>query len=110
MTARPFVAELRTRDGASPIRIGGGTPSLTLRVEIPEVWDVVAIETSPSTQVGEVKRAAIAALLGASADPDNLVMKLRGFEVLNEAASVADTGAVDGSIFLVTYRRRRPVR
>ena len=110
MTARPFVAELRTRDGVNPIRVGTGTPSLTLRVEIPEVWDVVLLETSPSTPVGEVKRAAIAALLGAGADPDNLVLKLRGFEVLNESASVADTGAVDGSIFLATYRRRRPVR
>jgi hypothetical protein len=30
MTARPFVSELRTRDGA--LRIGSGTPSMTLRV------------------------------------------------------------------------------
>ena len=108
MTARPFVTELRTREGA--IRVGGGTPSLTLRVEVPEVWDVVVVETSPSTAVADVKRAAVAALLGAGVDPDEIVMKLRGFEVLNESASVADTGAVDGSIFLATYRRRRPVR
>jgi hypothetical protein len=74
------------------------------------VWDVVIVETSPSTPVGDVKRAAVAALLGAGVDPDDIVMKLRGFEVLNESASVADTGAVDGSIFLATYRRRRPVR
>ena len=108
MTARPFVSELRTRDGA--IRVGTGTPSLTLRVQVPEVWDVVLIETSPSTPVAEVKRAAVAALLGAGTDPDDIVLKLRGFEVLNEGVAVADTGAVDGSIFLATYRRRRPVR
>ena len=110
MTARPFVSELRTRDGASAIRVGAGTPSLTLRVEIPEVWDVVLIETSPSTAVSEVKRAAVTALLGPATDPSDLVLKLRGFEVLNESAAVADTGATDGSIFLATYRRRRPVR
>ncbi|HEX2778259.1 MAG TPA: hypothetical protein VHM30_02095 [Gemmatimonadaceae bacterium] len=108
MTARPFVAELRTREGA--IRVGSGAPTMTLRVEIPEVWDVVVIETSGSTVVSDVKRAAVTALLGPTADPDNLVLKLRGFEVLNESATVEDTGATDGSIFLATYRRRRPVR
>ena len=108
MPARPFVTELRTREGA--IRVGSGAPSLTLRVQAPEVWDVVVVETSPSTPVSDVKRAAVSALLGAGVDPDDIVMKLRGFEVLNESASVADTGAVDGSIFLATYRRRRPVR
>jgi hypothetical protein len=42
--------------------------------------------------------------------PDAFVMKLRGFEVLDESESLTKVGAVDGSIFLLTYRRRRPVR
>ena len=50
------------------------------------------------------------ALLGAKANPGDFVLKLRGFEVLNEEVSLAEAGAVEGSIFLVTYRRRRPVR
>lgn len=108
MTARPFVSELRTRDGA--IRIGAGSPTMTLRVESAEVWDAVIVEAAPSARVTELKRAALTALLGAKSDPDEFVLKLRGFEVLNEEVSVADAGAVDGSIFLVAYRRRRPVR
>ena len=108
MTARPFVSELRTRDGA--LRIGSGTPTMTLRVEAAEVWDAVIVETNPSSPVSELKRAAVTALLGAKAKPDDFVLKLRGFEVLNEEVSLAEAGAVDGSIFLVTYRRRRPVR
>ena len=108
MTARPFVSELRTRPGM--IRVGSGAPTMTLRVQIPDVWDVVVVETNPSTPVSEVKRAAVAALLGPGTNPDDLVLKLRGFEVLNEGAAVADTGATDGSIYLATYRRRRPVR
>ncbi|MFL5561308.1 MAG: hypothetical protein ACJ79K_07540 [Gemmatimonadaceae bacterium] len=108
MTARPFVSELRTRDGA--IRIGSGSPTMTLRVESAEVWDAVIVEAAPSARVAELKRAALTALLGAKSDPDEFVLKLRGFEVLNEDVSVADAGAVDGSIFLVAYRRRRPVR
>jgi hypothetical protein len=42
--------------------------------------------------------------------PEEFVMKLRGWEVLDESASLTDAGAIDGSIFLLTYRRRRPVR
>ena len=53
--------------------------------------------------------AALAALLPA-ADEKGYVMKLRGWEVLDEGQSVADVGAIDGSIFLLTNRRRRPVR
>ena len=108
MTARPFVSELRTRDGA--LRIGSGAPTMTLRVESAEVWDAVIVETTPSAAVSQLKRAAVTALLGAKANPDELVLKLRGFEVLNEDVSLAEAGAVEGSIFLVAYRRRRPVR
>lgn len=108
MTARPFVAELRTREGA--LRVGSGAPTMMVRVEAAEVWDAVIIETNPSVAVSELKRAAVTALLGARANPDDLVLKLRGFEVLNEEASLAESGAIEGSIFLVTYRRRRPVR
>jgi hypothetical protein len=108
MSDKPFVAELRARPGV--VRLAtGGTP-MTVRVEIPEVWDVVVIEASPETTVADVKRAAVEALLGATAQPDELVIKLGGFEVLNEQVPLADVGAKDGSIFLATYRRRRPVR
>jgi hypothetical protein len=35
---------------------------------------------------------------------------LRGFEVLDEDLPLTGAGASDGSIFLLTSRRRRPVR
>jgi hypothetical protein len=37
-------------------------------------------------------------------------MKLRGLEVLDEGRTLAESGAIDGSIFLLSHRRRRPVR
>ena len=40
----------------------------------------------------------------------DFVMKLRGFEVLDESAPLTVAGARDGSTFLLTYRFRRPVR
>lgn len=106
MSDQPFVVELRTRPGV--IRLAGGGTPITLRVQVPEVWDTVAVEASPDTAIGAMKRAAVGVLLP-QANPDELVLKLRGFEILNEQVSVGEAGAVDGSIFLATYRRRRPV-
>jgi hypothetical protein len=108
MTEQPFVAALRARPGV--LRLGKGGETMTVRVEIPEQWDVVVAEASPETTVAEVKRAAVEAILGETALPDELVIKLNGFEVLNEQVSLTDAGAKNGSTFLATYRRRRPVR
>lgn len=106
----PFTATLRTRPGAD-IRLGlPDAATITIRVQVPEVWDAVRVETPPSEPVLSVKARALAALLPDADFHDDFVMKLSGFEVLDENASVGDTGAVDGSIFLLTHRRRRPVR
>ena len=109
MTApAPFVASLRSRPGA--IHVGSvDSQGITVRVEIPELWDVVRIVAPPTESVLAVKLAALKEM-NPKADPRQYVMKLRGFEVLNEGLSLTDAGAVDGSIFLLTHRRRRPVR
>ena len=105
----PFVAQLRSRPGV--VGIGtNGQPRISLRVQMPEVWDVVRIETPASESVGAVKAEALAALLPNGEPPDAFVLKLNGYEVLDESVSVADSGATNGSTFLLTYRRRRPVR
>ncbi len=107
MTA-PFVTTLRSRP--QTIRVGSGTaPAITLRVEMPELWDVVRIETSLSEPVLAVKNAALAAL-APKGDQRAYVIKLRGMEIMNESATLAEAGAADGSIFLLTHRRRRPVK
>jgi hypothetical protein len=104
----PFVANLRSR--REVIRLGApDAPAISIRVEVPEVWDVVRIDTPPTESVRAVKIAALAAL-DPRGDQRDFVIKLRGFEVLDEHLSVADAGAIDGSIFLLTHRRRRPVR
>ena len=38
----PFVAQLRSRPGV--LRVGAaGEPTITVRVQMPEVWDVVRV-------------------------------------------------------------------
>ena len=107
----PFTANLRSRPG-TVIRLGETTTEggLTLRVQVPEVWDAVRVETPAAEPVLSVKVRALEALYPAAEFHEDWVMKLNGFEVLDENASVADAGALDGSIFLLTRRRRQAIR
>ena len=61
-------------------------------------------------KVTELKRRALEVLAPRALSPDLFVVKLRGFEVLDEAETIAQSGAINGSIFLLTNRRRRAVR
>ena len=106
----PFVAQLRTRGDTIELASPNG-PAITVRVQMPEVWDVVRVHASPDERAITVKRRALEALKpGAELRDEDFVLKLNGWEVLDEGASLAATGAVDGSIFLLTYRWRRAVR
>jgi hypothetical protein len=105
----PFVTQLRTRGDVIQMAPAGAA-SILVRVEMPEVWDVVRAAVQPTESVLALKLRALAALYPADEPPEEFVMKLRGFEVLNESDTLATVGAVDGSIFLLTHRRRRPVR
>lgn len=107
MTAA-FVSTLRTSGSTIPVGVQGASP-ITIRVEVPERWDVALLSASPGSSVSDVKRAALRAVLPDD-DAADYVIKLRGFEVLDENVSLENAGARDGSIFLLTHRRRRPVR
>lgn len=105
----PFVTTLRAR--ASTIRLApDGTQAITIRVEMPEVWDVVRLVVTPTEPVLTVKVRALEALFPEAELHEDFVLKLRGWEILDEGAPLADVGVVDGSILLLTHRRRRPVK
>ncbi len=106
--SEPFVATLRSRAEALELA-PAGTEAVTVRVEMPEVWDVVKAHVSLDHPVSVLKSAALSALYP-SAIPAEYVLKLHGWEVLDETASLRAAGAKDGSIFLLTFRKRRPVR
>jgi hypothetical protein len=77
---------------------------------MPEVWDVIRVEAAGDTPVHEIKIAALKELYPGFVSPADFMLKLNGFEVLDEGEEVAAAGAGDGSTFLLTFRRRRPVR
>jgi hypothetical protein len=90
---------------------GDASDTIMVRAQVPEVWDAVRIEAPRSATVLEVKRRALAELVpDEAADTEVFVVKVRGFEVLDDNGPVSMTGAREGSSLLLAYRRRRPVR
>jgi hypothetical protein len=105
----PFVTQLRSR-GDTLQMAPEGAPYLVVRVEMPEVWDTVRVAVSPDDSIVALKVRALEALYPTAERHEEFVLKLKGWEVLDESVSVARSGAIDGSCFLLTHRRRRPVR
>lgn len=109
MTEAPFVTGLRTNGELIQLATGD-EPALHIRVQVAELWDSVRVDAPPSEPVITVKRAALDALYPIHVDPDEYVVRLHGFEILDENVSLSAAGVRDGSILLLVQRRRQPVR
>jgi hypothetical protein len=83
--------------------------NLRLRVTVQDAWDEVPLDLPASTSLTDLKRAALDATK-VIRDPDEYVVKFRGFELLDESLSLADSGLVANGAVIVLPRRRRPVR
>ena len=106
---QPFTAQLRSRPEV--LRLGtGNEPVITVRVQVPEVWDTLRVEAPADTPVVLLKARALETLMPDVPHHEGFVTKLGGWEVLDEGASLSAVGAKNGSIFLITSRRRHPVR
>ncbi|MBA3646487.1 MAG: hypothetical protein H0W63_09945 [Gemmatimonadaceae bacterium] len=106
MTA--FVSDLRARK--EPLVVGEKTDSMfRIRAQVLEAWDAIRIDANPSQPVSAVKLRALEELYPEAPSADEFVVKLHGFEVLDENVSLADAGVKNGSILLIADRRRRPV-
>ena len=106
----PFTAQLRARPQTVVLGADDAAVRWTVRVQSAEVWDTVRISAPPTEPIGAIKARALQELDPGVGGPEAFVLKLGGVEVLDEGATLADTGAMDGSIFLLAHRRRRPVR
>ena len=103
-----FVNSLRTRGDAITLGFPSGKP-LRLRAQVLEAWDAIRIDADPSASVKSLKELALRELYPGENAETEFVVKLNGFEVLDEEVPLSATGARDGSTFLITDRRRRPV-
>ena len=84
--------------------------AMQLRVQLAEAWDSTRFEVPQSEQVSAVKVRALDSLDSEADAPEVYVVTYRGEEILDESASLADAGVVNGSTLLISRRRRRPVR
>ena len=81
----------------------------TVRVWVPDVWDIVELTTRPAETVAEVKAAALSRAIGPAADPADFEMKYRGAHV-DESRTLAELQVPSGAPMIVLPARRRPVR
>jgi hypothetical protein len=103
----PFVNGLRTQ--GAPLQLGSGTGSvLHLRAQVLEAWDAIRVDADPSASVKSLKHLAMQTL-SPQVNEEEYVVKLHGWEILDEDAPISATAARNGSIFLISDRRRRPV-
>jgi hypothetical protein len=87
-----------------------GAGAITLRVQVAEMWEAVKVVARPDTTVAEVKQRVVNEFFPGHEFLDDFVLKLRGWEMLDEQQSLSQAGVVEGAIVLLAYRRRRPVR
>jgi len=105
------VSTLRSRPNLVRLGTDGDAgDAVIVRAQVPEVWDAVRIQAPRSATILEVKRRALTELVPDEADPEAYVVKVRGFEVLDEMQTLEAAGVRDGSTLLITSRRRRPVK
>ncbi len=104
----PFVSGLRTRGDAITLGSPSGKP-MKVRAQVLEAWDAIRIDADPSASVKSLKQLALRELYPENIPEEEFVVKLNGFEILDESAPLSATGARSGSTFLIADRRRRPV-
>lgn len=105
-----FAAQLRVKSAEALRLAPEGAPALRVRVQSADAWYAVRVDATANTPVVAVKQAAMAELHPEAEHVADYVVKLRGWEVLDEQQSLGQAGVVDGSTLLVHFRRRRPVR
>lgn len=82
---------------------------MRVRAQVLEAWDAIRIDADPSASVRSLKQLALRELYPENIPEEEFVVKLNGFEILDEDMPLSATGARNGSTFLITDRRRRPV-
>jgi hypothetical protein len=104
-----FVRQLRSH--RPPLELAPPGPNtISFRVQVLEQWDAIRVTASPETPIGELKEKLHARFNPDYPYSDEFVLKLHGWELLDENASIGQSGIVNGSIILLGDRRRRPVR
>ena len=83
----------------------------TVRVWVPDVWEVVSLPSDPGATIADIKAEALQKTLGGAprADPARYVVKYRGALVTDERTTLGALNLPDKAPLIVLPARRRPV-
>ena len=86
------------------------TANGTVRVWVPDVWEVVEMPAAPELTVAQLKADALRRTIGVSsrANPADYIVKYRGAQI-SDGATLATLGVPDKAPLIVLPARRRPV-
>ena len=83
---------------------------LSVRVWVPEVWDIVELSVTPDWTVARLKTEALQKAAGRSPQMADYEVKFRGGKLFDETRTLADLAVPDHAAFIVLATRRVPVR
>ena len=81
--------------------------ALPLRVTVLDTWGEIAFDLPPETAVGDLKSRALRASR-VTRSPAEYQVKYLGAELMDEGATLAESGVVANAALIVLSRRRRP--
>jgi hypothetical protein len=83
---------------------------ISIRVWVPEVWDIVDLSVTPQWTVARLKAEALQQATGRSLRMADYEVKFRGAKLADETRTLADLAVPDQAAFIVLASRRVPVR
>ncbi|MGD2134910.1 MAG: hypothetical protein PVF27_02070 [Gemmatimonadales bacterium] len=86
------------------------TSELTVRVWVPEVWDIVELAATPDWTITRLKQAALDAATGRTLDGNRYLVKYKGAPMLDEQRTLGELEIRSGAPFIVLPARRKPLR
>ena len=83
----------------------------SVRVWIPDVWEVVELPADPGLTIGQLKASALERTIGPmpQTNPADYLVKYRGALVADEGQTLAALNLPDKAPLIVLPARRRPV-
>jgi hypothetical protein len=80
---------------------------LSVRVTVLDTWDEIPMHLPPETAIAELKARALTASR-VTRSPAEYQVKYLGAELMDEGATLAESGVVANAALIVLSRRRRP--
>lgn len=83
--------------------------AITVRVWVPDVWDILDMSVTPDYTIAQLKSEALERAFGKRVDTSEYEIKFRGALVTDESKTLRDLQVPDKGPLIILPARRRPV-